>query len=144
MRKLLVSIDGHSSARLQSAVAQAIALYRQEPVDIHLLNVQPGVSGHVAMFFDAAELHDIQDTAAREELAPALALFAAAGVPCSTLYVTGRSASSIAHQAHVLGCDRIVIGRDAGESFVNRMFGNLVEQVRHIVGVTGNCQVLGS
>jgi hypothetical protein len=43
-----------------------------------------------------------------------------------------------------LGCDRIVIGRDAGESFVNRMFGNLVEQVRHIVGMTGNCQVLGS
>jgi nucleotide-binding universal stress UspA family protein len=106
--------------------------------------VQPGVSGHVAMLFDAAELPDIQDAAAREELAPALALLTAAGVPCSTLSVSGRSASSIAHQAQALGCDRIVIGRDAVESFVNRMFGNLVKQVRHIVGMTGNCQVLGS
>jgi hypothetical protein len=45
--------------------------------------------------------------------------------------------------AQALGCDGIVIGRDAGESFVNRMFGNLVEQVQHIVGGTANCQVLG-
>ncbi|MEO8545563.1 MAG: universal stress protein [Betaproteobacteria bacterium] len=144
MRKLLVSIDGHSPARMMSAVAQAIAIYRQEPVDIYLLNVQPGVTGHVAMFFDAAELHDIQNSAAREELAPALALFAAAGIPCVTRVVIGRNAAAIALQAQQLGCDRIIIGREEGESLANRVFGNLVEQVRHIVSAAGNCQVLGS
>jgi nucleotide-binding universal stress UspA family protein len=144
MRKLLVSIDGHSTARLQSAVAQAVAIYHQEPVEIHLLNVQAGVTGHVAMFFDAAELHQIQNEVACEELAPAMALFAAAGVPCKTHTAVGRSATSIAHEAQALGCDRIVIGRDNSASFADRVFGNLVQQVQHLVGVTGNCQVLGS
>lgn len=144
MRKLLVSIDSQSAARMQSAVAQAIAIYSLEPVDIHLLNVQHGVSGHVAMFFDAAELHHIQDTAAREALAPAVALFAAAGVPCTTRAVVGRNAPVIAMQAQRLGCDRIIIGRDDGDCLANRMFGNLISQVQQIVGVSGNCQVLGS
>ena len=144
MRKLLVSIDGQSVARMQSAVTQAMTLYSQEPVDIHLLNVQPGVSRHVAMFFDTAELCDIQPAARQELLAPAGALLAAAGIPCSTSTVVGRNAPSIAAQAQRLGCDRIVIGRDDGESLAYRMFGNLIGQVQHIVGVTGNCQVLGS
>ena len=138
MRKLLVSIDGQSAARMQSAVAQAIGIYSKESVDIHLLNVQPGVSGHVAMFFEAAELREIHDTAAQEALAPA------AGITCSTSTVIGRNAPSIAMQAQRLGCDRIIIGRDDGESLVNRMFGNLISQVQQIVGATGNCQVLGS
>ena len=144
MRKLLVSIDGQSAAKVQSAVAQAITIYRQEPVDIYLLNVQPAVTGHVAMFFDTAELCDIQQEAARDELAPALALLAAAAVPSTTRIVIGRKAASIASQARELGCDRIIIGRDDGESLVSKMFGSLVSQVQHIVGVTGNCQVLGS
>ncbi len=144
MRKLLVSIDGHSAARTQSAVAQAVAIYLQEPVDIHLLNVQAAVTGHVAMFFDAAELCDIQQQQGEEELAPALAMLAGASVPSTTHIVIGRSASSIARQAKELGCDRIIIGRDDGHSFANKVFGNLVSQVQHLVGVTGNCQVLCS
>ncbi len=144
MRKLLVSIDGHSPARTQSAVAQAIAIYLQEPVEIHLLNVQPVVSGHVAMFFHGAELGDIHQQSAGEELAPARAMLAAASVPCKSLVVIGRHAASIAAQANKLGCDRIIIGRDDDELLVSKMFGSLVSQVQQIVGVAGNCQVLGS
>jgi nucleotide-binding universal stress UspA family protein len=144
MRKLLVSIDGQSAEKMQSAVAQAIAIYSKEPVDIHLLNVQPCVSGHVAMFFEAAELREIHDTEAQQALAPAVALLAAAGVPCTTRAMVGRNAPLIAKLAQSLGCDRIIIGRDDGESLANRMFGNLIGQVQQIVGVTGNCQVLGS
>src|SRR5690606_11367288 len=52
MRKVLVPIGSHANARAQAALEEAIALYREEPVEIHLLNVQVPVSGHVAMFFD--------------------------------------------------------------------------------------------
>jgi nucleotide-binding universal stress UspA family protein len=144
MRKLLVSIDGASQARTQSAVAQAVAIYNQERVEVHLLNVQPALSSHVAMFFDAGELHAILETTGQEELASAASLLDMAGVPHTTEVLTGRSAQTIARRARELGCDRIVIGRDDGEGIASRMFGNLVSQVRHIVGGTGDCQVLGS
>ena len=144
MRKLLVPVDGASQARMQSAIAEAIAIYNQEPVGVHLLNVQPALSSHVAMFFDAGELHAIQKTAGHEELAPAATLLNMAGVPHTTEVLTGRSAQTIARRARELGCDRIVIGRADDEGLASKMFGNLVSQVRHIVSGTGNCQVLGS
>mgnify|MGYP003382110900 CR=1 FL=1 len=144
MRKLLISIDGHSAARMQSAITEAIGIYRQDPVDVFLLSVQPAVSGHVAMFFDAGELYEIQQQSANEELAPAMALLDLAGVPYTSSVVVGRHAESIARRARELGCDRIVIGRDDSEGFAGRIFGGLVGQVRHLVGVTGDCQVLGS
>jgi len=144
MRKLLISIDGHSAARMQSAVSQAIGIYRQDPVDVHLLSVQPAVSGHVAMFFDAGELSDIQHQSAHEELAPAMALLDLSGVPYTISVVVGRNAESIARRARELGCDRIVIGRDDTEGLAGRIFGSLVGQVRQLVGGSGDCQVLGS
>lgn len=144
MRKLLISIDGHSAARMQSAVSEAIAIYRQDPVEVHLLSVQPAVSGHVAMFFDSAELGEIQNLAAQEELAPARTLLERAAIPFTSNVMVGRNAESIARRARELGCDRIVIGRDDSEGFAGRMFGSLVSQVRQLVSVSGDCQVLGS
>ena len=144
MRKLLIPIDTRNAAAMQSALAEAIAIHRQEAVGIHLLNVQPAVSGHVAMFFGTGELLDIQHKAGAEDLAPARALLEAAGVPYTARVMVGRSAETIARLARELGCDRIVMGRQGRSGFADKVFGSVAGQVRQIVGGTGGCQVIGS
>ena len=144
MRKILVPIGADSNARMQSALAEVIALYREEPMQIHLLNVQIPVSRHVSEFFHNGELHAIHLEAGREELAPARAVLDAAGIPYIAHIEIGRSAETIVHTARELGCDRIVMGRSAQAGFAEKMFGTLANQVRHLLGVTGNCQVIGS
>ncbi len=146
MRKMLVVADGLSSSRTRDAANQAINLYQQEPVEIHLLSVQPRVSGDVAMFFPHGELHDLQHDAGIDDLAPARNLLDLAGVPYQTVVRVGRSAETIAHFAHELQCDRVVMGQQGEhESFTSRVFGSVAEQVRQLLGVGGDkCQVLGS
>ena len=141
MRKLLVPIDA-DPARMRAAVAEAISLYNQEKVAIHLLSVQPGLSSHVAMFFGQGELHQIQHTAGSEDLAPAQALLATAGVPYTSSVATGRSAETIARVARELGCDRILMG--PADSLAGKLFGSLAGQVRHLVSVGSDCRVIGS
>ena len=143
-RKLLVPVDVGNEAAMKSAVAEAIALYRQEPVAIHLLNVQPLLSGHVAMFFDSRELSGIQQQSGEEDLAPARALLDAAGVPYTVHIVAGRSAETIARIARELSCDTILMGKEGRVGFAGRVFGSLAGQVRQIVGGAGDCQVIGS
>jgi nucleotide-binding universal stress UspA family protein len=143
MRKLLVPVDG-DTARMKAAVAEAIEICKKEPVEVHLLNVQPAVSSHVAMFFCKGELHQIQHEAGEEELAPAQALLKAAGVPHTASVMVGRSAETIARAAQELGCDRIVMGPENSGSLGSKMFGSLAEQVRHIVSGASDCRVIGS
>ncbi len=145
MRNILIPIDsGGSAARVKSAVAEAIAIYRREPVEIHLLSVQASVTSHVAMFFKGGELYEIQRLAGTEELAPAEALLATAGIPYTSSVLVGRKAETIARRARELGCDRIVMGQEAGVGLAERIFGSLAGQVRQLVGGASDCQVLGS
>ena len=145
MRNILIPIDsGGSAARVKSAVAEAIAIYRREPVEIHLLSVQASVTSHVAMFFKGGELYENQRLAGTEELAPAEALLATAGIPYTSSVLVGRKAETIARRARELGCDRIVMGQEAGAGLAERIFGSMAGQVRQLVGGASDCQVLGS
>ncbi len=60
MRKVLIPVEAGNPARSRAAVAEAIGIYSKDPVTVHLLSVQPAVSGHVAMFFGSGELHQLQ------------------------------------------------------------------------------------
>ena len=145
MHKMLVVVDGLSAARTRDAVNRAIGLYQQEPAEVHLLSVQPRVSGDVAMFFGAHELHDLQHGAGMDDLAPARALLDLAGVPYQTTVHVGRSAQTIARTARELHCDRIVMGQDGNDHGLARtLFGSVAAQVRQLLVGTGDYQVLGS
>jgi nucleotide-binding universal stress UspA family protein len=143
MRKVLIPVGAGDPARNRAAVAEAIGIYSKEPVAVHLLSVQPAVSGHVAMFFGSGELHQLQSAAGAEDLAAAQAQLAAAGVPFTSSVRIGRSAETIARTAREFGCDRILMGQDLG-SLADRMFGSLPQQVRQILSGSGDCQVIGS
>jgi nucleotide-binding universal stress UspA family protein len=129
---------------MKEAVAQALRIYGEEPVGVHLLSVQPGVSSHVTRFFGEGELHEIQQAAGKEDLEPAKALLDAAGVPHTARVMIGRSAESIARAARELDCDRILMGAPESPSLAGKIFGSLAEQVRHITRGAGRCQVIGS
>lgn len=110
---------------------------------VRLLRVQPVVSGHVAMFFDPRELQELQQSAGAEELQFAQNLLAMAGVSCTGTVVVGRSAETIVAAARDFGCDRIVFGREE-PSLAGRIFGSLAQQVRQLLGASGDLQVIGS
>ena len=142
-RRILVPIDPTEPARTRSAIEQVVRICRQEPAAVRLLRVQPVVSGHVAMFFDAQELRELQQSAGAEELQLAQNLLAMAGVSCNSTVVVGRSAETIVAAARDFGCDRIVFGREE-PSLAGRIFGSLAQQVRQLLGASGDLQVIGS
>ncbi len=144
MRKVLIPVDSTNAARTRAAVAEAISINGREPVAVHLLSVQRAVSSHVAMFFGSGELQQLQQAAGAEDLLPARAQLDAAGVPYSTSVRVGRTAETIARVAHELACDRILMGQAGSGSPGAKMFGSLSQQVRQLVGGTGDCQVIGS
>lgn len=143
MHHLLIPIDAGHAERTASAVAQAVKLHQAEPSQVHLLRVQPPVSGHVAMMFPPAELHGLQVDWAQEELAPAKQLLDAAGVPYDCTVKVGRSAPTIAAVARELGCDHVLFGEDR-PGMAERLFGSLAEQVRHLLTTQGDPVVMGS
>lgn len=143
MRKVLVPICA-GDAQMQSALAEAVSICREEPAELHLLNVQPSVPRYVAGFFKSADLRQIHEEAGMEELAPAKAILDTAGVRYAVHTKVGRRAETIVRVAKELGCDRIVMGRAGQEGFAEKLFGTVASQVRHLVGATGNCQVIGS
>ncbi len=142
MRRILVPIDSANPARMTAAVAQALRIYAQEPVTVHLLSVQPLVNGHVAMFFEAKELNELRLRAGTEDLAQAKALLESHKVPFQSSVCIGRSAETIARTARELGCDRIVMGSDKSSGLPGKLFGSLAQQVRQLLGGSDGCQVI--
>lgn len=143
MKQILVAVDPHSPARTRSAVEQAVRIWREEGAGVRLVRVKPRLSGHVAMFFGHGELQRLQLAEGEEELAFAQGLLEAAGVPCTSTVLVGRSAETIAKAARDFGCDRILFGEE-GPSIAGRVFGSLAEQVRHALGPGNDYKVLGS
>jgi len=143
MRRILVPIDPAQPARMRASIEAVVRMCHDEPVHVRLLRVQPRVSGHVAMFFDPAELRDLQLSAGEEDLADAKKLLDVAGVPYTSMVVIGRSAETIVQTARSCNCDRIVFGRDE-PSLAGRLFGSLAHQVRQLLGASVDLQVIGS
>jgi nucleotide-binding universal stress UspA family protein len=143
MKHLLVPVDPGQPARTRSAVDEVVRIAREEPVRVRLLRVQPKVTGHVAMFFDSRELHELLRNAGAEDLKFAQNLLDAAGVAYTSDVLVGRSAETIVEAAHDWGCDRIVFGREE-PSLAGRIFGSLAQQVRHLLGANGDLEVIGS
>lgn len=142
--KVLIPMQPDAPAKVRAAVDTAIKLYDEHGASIHLLSVQPRISGHVAMCFGPGELRHIHEQASREELSPARITLDAARVPYTCRLIVGRRAESIAEVARDLGCDRILLGAHARPGARERLFGSLAQQLRHILDGAANCEVIGS
>lgn len=143
MKTLLIPVNPEDQARTRAAVLEAVCMHTREEVRVHLLSVQPRVSGHVAMYFGQGELLGLQEKAGREDMQQAAEWLEEAGVSFTTRTRVGRSAQTIAEAARDLRCDRVLFG-ECGAARAKPLFGSLAQQVRHLLEGWPQCEVLGS
>jgi nucleotide-binding universal stress UspA family protein len=119
-----VPIDGSENA-LQ-AVRHVIDEYqRHHELELHLLNVQPRLSRHVARFVARSDRQGWQHERAQAAMAPAAALLTRTGVPFETHWVSGERADQICRISQQLGVHHIVMGT-ARKNSITRMLEDSV------------------
>ena len=124
MLKVLVPVDG--SANALRAVQQTIGEYRRHhELEVHLLNVQPPLSRHIARFVSQHDRTSWHQDQATERMASAVALLAQSGVPHEVHWKVGDRAAEICAAAERLGVHHIVMGT-ARKSSITRMLEDSV------------------
>jgi YjbE family integral membrane protein len=109
MLNVLVPVDGRGNSL--AAVNHAIGEYkRHHELAIHLLNVQPRLSAHVARWVDRRQRDAHHAEQAGAALKAARDLLAQAGVPHQTHWRVGARAEEICRAAADLGVHHIVMG----------------------------------
>ncbi|MFM2120756.1 MAG: hypothetical protein RL722_2224 [Pseudomonadota bacterium] len=109
MLKVLVPVDGAGNALV--AVRHVIDEYRRHhPLELHLLNVQPRLSRHVARWINRRNREDFYAEQAGQSLATASALLDSSGIPYATHWRVGERATEICRSAAELGVHHIVMG----------------------------------
>ncbi len=144
MAKVLVPVQPDQQAKTRAAVAAAIRLHQREHVAVHLLSVQSKVNGHVATYFSAEELQQLQQKMGREDLLEARRLLDAANVPYTTSIAVGRRVETIALTANEYGCRRILLGSGIETDMIGKVFGSLADQLRRMMAGVGSVEVIGS
>jgi nucleotide-binding universal stress UspA family protein len=131
MFKVLVPVDGSDNAL--RAVERAVALVRdRKPFELHLLNVQPPVSGSVTTFVGSTAIRDYHREEGEKALASARALLDRQGVPYKQHVTVGPLGESIAGFAKQLGCETIVMGTRGLGAVTGALLGSVSTAViRH-------------
>ena len=119
MLKVLVPVDGSTNAL--RAVRHAMAQYRRDhELELHLLNVQPLLSRHIARFIARDDRNAWHHEQAASALRGARELLEGAGVPYETHWALGDRARQICRHASSLGVHHIVMGT-ARKNSITRM-----------------------
>ena len=116
MERVLVPYDGspHADGALRHVIAQFMTDSAKE---VHVLNVQPALSQHVARFADARDRAQWHRDHAQQALNTARTLLTQHGVPHAVHVKTGDAAHVIAQEAKRLRCHRIVVGTQRKNAF---------------------------
>ncbi len=124
MLEVLVPVDG--SANALRAVHRVIDEYqRGDALEVHLLNVQPRLSRHIARFVARRDRNAFHRERAQAAIAAAIAALDRAGVPYHSHWVVGERATEICRAARRLDVHHIVIGT-ARRNSVTRMLEDSV------------------
>jgi len=108
MLRVLVPVDGsrNSEYALRRVVNEFM---KNSETEIHLLNVQPPLSRHIAQFLGKKTRDSFHHDEAEKALRPARLLVEKFGVPYSAHIRVGNKAAAIVDEAQRLRCDRIVM-----------------------------------
>jgi len=108
MQRILVPVDG--SPNSQYAMRQVINEFMKDSaLEVHLLNVQPAFSRHIANFVSRSNRQDYHRAQSQKALGPVKQLLENHGVPYAEHLEVGDKATLIAQAARRLRCDRIVM-----------------------------------
>lgn len=108
MLRVLVPVDGsrNSEYALRNVVSE---FRRNSAMKVHLLNVQPPLSRHIARFLGRKTRDSFHQDEVEKALWPARQLVEKFGVPYSVHVRVGIKATAIVDEARRLRCDRIVM-----------------------------------
>ncbi len=128
MLKVLVPVDG--SPNCLHAVRHVIREYqRHHELELHLLNVQPRLTRHVARFLSRSDRDAWHQDQALAAMAEAQATLVQAGVPHHTHWVVGHRASEICRHAQDLAAHHIVMGTARKNSITRMLEDSITNQV---------------
>jgi nucleotide-binding universal stress UspA family protein len=132
MRKILVPVDGSEHAL--EAVRHVAALVRDgERSEIHLVNVQPPLSGDVAAFVSHRAIRDFHLDEAKHATQDACDLLDRAGIAYALHVFVGHAAPVIAECAHDLNCNLVVMGTHAFGPIANLLLGSVSRETVHLI-----------
>jgi YjbE family integral membrane protein len=128
MLKVLVPVDGSENSL--RAVRHAITEYqRHHELELHLLNVQPQLSRHVARFVNRDDREAWHVEQANAALAEACRVLGAAGIPHHVHWAVGERAAQICRMAASLGVHHIVMGTARKNSFTRMLEDSVTNKV---------------
>lgn len=126
--KILVPVDGSSHS--ERAITHAIEMIKLgQAKELHVLNVQPPLSGQVVAFIDKPTRDDYHREEAEKALAGARKLLADAGVAFKEHICVGQPGSSIVAFAKRLNCGQIVMGTHGAGAALQLVLGSVAQDV---------------
>ena len=131
MPRILVPCDGSEPSL--AATRFAIELARERGgSQIHLLNVQPPISGSAAAFLGKTPIRQYHEEEGTAALAAARSLLEAAGVAFEHHIAVGEPAEAVAAYAEQKGIDHIVMGT-RGLGLMSGLLGSVASGVLGLV-----------
>ena len=134
MLKILIPVDGSSNC--QFAVKHVIKQFMNNTaMEIHLLNVQPPFSRHIAQFVSKRNRQDYHRTEAEKALRPIRDMLEKFGIPYSVHTEVGERAQCITDVARRLRCDRIVMSTARKNSLTRLVENSVTTKVLELTSV---------
>lgn len=131
MYRILVPIDGSDEALRALDYAVRLAGLIGE-VEIHLLNVQPPISGSVSTFVGSETVSRFHQEEGDNALAPARKRLEGESLPVQVAMRIGSAGATIAEYAQESGCDEIVMGTRGLGRIGSLVLGSVATQVVHL------------
>jgi Ca2+-transporting ATPase len=124
MLRILIPIDDSPNCRF--AVRHVIGQFMDNTaMEVHLVNVQPPFTRHIAQFASRRSLQEYHDKEAEKALGPVRELLDRFGVPYAAHVKVGDKAKCITDEARRLHCDQIVMST-ARKNSLTRLIENSV------------------
>ena len=129
MLKLLFPVDDseHIAGRVDALTAWLSHI--PVAVEVHLLNVQPNVSGDVGLFISGDQIRDYQREEGQKALTSAKAKLEKAKIPYVLHIGVGDTATNITQFAADNQCDQIVMGPDGLGNLSTLFSGSITARV---------------
>ena len=134
MLKVLIPVD--SSGNCQFAVKHVIKQFMNNTaMEIHLLNVQPPFSMHIAQFVSKRNRQDYHRTEAEKALRPIRDMLEKFGIPYAVHAEVGERAQCITDTARRLRCDQIVMATARKNSLTRMVEDSVTNKVLELTTV---------
>ena len=128
MLKALVPVDGSENA--DRAVRHVIKLVKDgEPIEIHLINVQPPFHGDVTTFVGKKTVDDYHREEAEKALVSARQILDEAGLKYKTHIAVGSAGETVCEFAKRLEIDKIIMGTRGLGGLAGLLMGSVATDV---------------